>query len=185
MNLEQAEQILLETEEKMEKTVHVLQHDLTHIRTGRPNPALLDSIKVSYYGVDTALNQMSSITVVEGTQLYIKPFDKNLLKDIESAIHASDLGLPPMSDGVGIRLNIPQPTEERRRALVKDVEKHGEQAKVAIRNIRRDSNDHLKKLGLTEDDEKGFLSDVQELTDAYINKLDRVISDKSDELLKI
>lgn len=185
MNHDQAEQILLEIEEKMEKTVHVLQHDFTHIRTGRPNPALLDGIKVSYYGVDTPLNQVASITVVEGTQLYIKPFDKNLLKDIESSINASDLGLTPMSDGVGVRLNVPQPTEERRRALVKDVEKQGEQAKVAVRNIRREGNDHLKKLGLTEDDEKGYLNDVQTLTDTFIKRLDQVISDKSDELLKI
>jgi len=185
MNNEQADHILLETQEKMEKTVHVLQHELTHIRTGRPNPALLDDVKVSYYGVDTPLSQTSSISVVEGTQLYIKPYDKSLLKDIEHALNASDLGLTPINDGTGIRLVIPQPTEERRRALVKDVEKHGEQAKVAVRNIRREGNDHIKKLGLTEDDEKGYHGDIQTLTDDHIKLLDEVIKEKSDELLKI
>lgn len=185
MNNEQADQILLDIEEKMEKTVHVLEHELTHIRTGRPNPALLDDVKVSYYGVETPLSQTSSISIVEGTQLYIKPYDKSLLKDIEHAINASDLGLTPINDGTGIRLMIPQPTEERRRALVKEVEKHGEHAKVAVRNIRRDGNDHIKKLGLTEDDEKGYHEDVQTLTDEHIKKLDQVIQAKSDELLKI
>lgn len=185
MNNELADQILIEIEEKMEKTIHVLNHELTHIRTGRPNPALLDDIKVSYYGVDTPLNQTASIAVVEGTQLYIKPYDKSLLKDIEQSLNASDLGLTPINDGSGIRLVIPQPTEERRRSLVKDVEKHGEHAKVAVRNIRREGNDHIKKLGLTEDDEKGYLEDVQTLTDSHIKKLDEVILAKSDELLKI
>ncbi len=182
---EQADVILLETEEKMGKACDVLLHEFTHIRTGRANPGLLDDITIPYYGVDTPLNQIGSISVVDGNQLYIKPYDKSLLKEIEQAIHASTLGLNPINDGTGIRLILPQPTEQRRKELVKDVEKHGEHAKVAIRNVRRDANDHLKKLGLTEDDEKGYVDDVQSLTNQYIAKVDQLTKEKSSEILKI
>lgn len=180
-----ADTLLLETETRMEKALHVLVHDLGQIRTGRANPALLENIYVSYYGVDTPVQQVSSIAVVEGNQLFIKPYDKSLLKDIEHAIQASQLGLNPINDGTGIRLILPQPTEERRKSLVKDVEKHGETAKVAVRNIRRDANDHLKKIGLPEDDEKGYQEDVQSLTDLYIKKVEDEVKLKSNELLKI
>jgi ribosome recycling factor len=182
---EQADVIILETEEKMNKACNVLLNEFTHIRTGRANPGLLDEITISYYGVDTPLNQIGSISVVDGNQLYIKPYDKSLLKEIEQAIHASTLGLNPLNDGIGVRLILPQPTEQRRKELVKDVEKLAEQAKVAIRNVRRDGNDHLKKLGLTEDDEKGYIDDVQELTNQFIAKVDQLTKDKSSELLKI
>lgn len=182
---EQADVILLETEEKMSKACDVLLHEFSHIRTGRANPGLLDYITISYYGVDTPLQQIGSVSVVDGNQLYIKPYDKSLIKDIEHAIHASTLGLNPINDGLGIRLILPQPTEQRRKELVKDVEKQGEQAKIAIRNIRRDGNDHVKKLGLTEDDEKGYIDDVQTLTNQYITKIDQLIKEKSSELLKI
>jgi ribosome recycling factor len=182
---EQADVILLETEEKMNKACDVLLHEFAHIRTGRANPGLLDHITISYYGVDTPLQQIGSVSVVDGNQLYIKPYDKSLIKDIEHAIHASTLGLNPINDGVGVRLILPQPTEQRRKELVKDVEKQGEQAKIAIRNIRRDGNDHVKKLGLTEDDEKGYTDDVQTLTNQYITKIDQLIKEKSSELLKI
>lgn len=182
---EQADVIILETEEKMNKACNVLLHEFTHIRTGRANPGLLDEITISYYDVDTPLNQIGSINVVDGNQLYIKPYDKSLLKEIEQAIHASTLGLNPLNDGIGVRLILPQPTEQRRKELVKDVEKLAEQAKVAIRNVRRDGNDHLKKLGLTEDDEKGYIDDVQELTNQFITKVDQLTKEKSSELLKI
>ncbi|MDR4969006.1 MAG: ribosome recycling factor, partial [Acholeplasmataceae bacterium] len=155
------------------------------VRTGRANPALLDRILISYYGVDTPLKQISSIAVVEGNQLFIKPFDKSLLKPIEHAIMASDLGLNPQNDGTGIRLFLPQPTEERRKELVKEIERMGEHSKVGIRNIRRDGNEHMKKLGLSEDDEKGYIQDVQELTDKFVKKIDEEVKIKSEELLKI
>ncbi len=185
MNNEQADLILMELEEHMQKTVDVLIRDFAGIRTSRANPALLDKIQLEYYGVMTPLKQISSIAAVEGNQLYIKPFDKSILKSVEHAIHASDLGLNPINDGVGIRLILPQLTEQRRRELVKDCEKMGEHARVAIRNVRRDGNDHLKKLGLTEDDEKGYLEDVQELTNTYVKHVDEEVKNKSEELLKI
>lgn len=182
---EQADLILLELEERMEKTVEVLVKEFSGIRTGRANPALLDKISVDYYGAPSPIKQIASIGVVEGNQLYIKPFDKSLLKTIEQAIYASDLGLNPQNDGTGVRLILPQLTETRRRELIKDVEKLGENAKVGVRNVRRDGNDQMKKVGLSEDDEKGYLADVQELTDNYTKKVDQEIKIKSEELLKI
>lgn len=172
MNHEQADLVIMETEEHMEKSLNVLIKDFAQVRTGRANPALLDHVTVDYYGAPSPIRQISNVSVVEGSQLYIKPFDKSQLKVIETAIYASDLGLNPINDGVGIRLILPQPTEERRRELVKDVDKLAEHAKISVRNIRRDGNDHIKKLGLPEDDEKGYLVDVQELTDTYVKKIE-------------
>jgi ribosome recycling factor len=158
---EQADLILMEVEDHMGKSVDILVKEFAGVRTGRANPALLDKISIEYYGAPSPLKQISSIAAVEGNQLYIKPFDKSVLKAIEHAIHASDLGLNPINDGVGIRLILPQLTEARRRELIKDVEKLGEHAKVSIRNVRRDGNDHIKKLSLPEDAEKGYIEDVQ------------------------
>ncbi|WP_084301075.1 ribosome recycling factor [Acholeplasma equifetale] len=183
--IEQADMLMLEFEEKMEKSVQSLQREFATIRTGRANPNLLDRIVVEYYGTPTPLKQVASISVPEAQQLYIKPFDKSILKDIEQAINASDLGLPPRNDGVGIRLMLPALTEERRRQLVKEVEKFSENGKVAIRNIRRDANDQMKKLGLAEDIEKGYLDDIQVLTDKYVKKVEELTKEKSDELLTI
>lgn len=183
--IEQADMLMLEFEEKMEKSVQSLQREFATIRTGRANPNLLDRIVVEYYGTPTPLKQVASISVPEAQQLYIKPFDKSILKDIEQAINASDLGLPPRNDGVGIRLMLPALTEERRRQLVKEVEKFSENGKVAIRNIRRDANDQMKKLGLAEDIEKGYLDDIQVLTDKYVKKIEELTKEKSDELLTI
>lgn len=183
--IEQADMLMLEFEEKMEKSVQSLQREFATIRTGRANPNLLDRIVVEYYGTPTPLKQVASISVPEAQQLYIKPFDKSILKDIEQAINASDLGLPPRNDGVGIRLMLPALTEERRRQLVKEVEKFSENGKVAIRNIRRDANDQMKKLGLSEDIEKGYLDDIQVLTDKYVKKVEELTKEKSDELLTI
>jgi len=182
---EQADLLLMETEEHMQKTIEVLEKEFAAIRTGRANPALLDHIKVNYYGADSPIKQISSVSIIEGNQLYIKPFDKSVLKLIETAIYSSDLGLNPINDGNGIRLILPQPTEERRRLLVKDVDKIGESAKVAIRNIRRDSNDQVKKIELTEDDEKGYLEDIQTLTDNFVKNIDELIKEKANELLKM
>lgn len=183
--IEQADMLMLEFEEKMEKSVQSLQREFATIRTGRANPNLLDRIVIEYYGTPTPLKQVASISVPEAQQLYIKPFDKSILKDIEQAINASDLGLPPRNDGVGIRLMLPALTEERRRQLVKEVEKFSENGKVAIRNIRRDANDQMKKLGLAEDIEKGYLDDIQVLTDKYVKKVEELTKEKSDELLTI
>ncbi|MBN3491206.1 ribosome recycling factor [Acholeplasma equirhinis] len=182
---EQADMLLLEIEEKMEKAVLALDHQFSSIRTGRANPSLLDRITVNYYGVETPLKQVAAISVPEAQQLYIKPFDKSILKDIEHAINTSSLELPPRNDGVGIRLMLPPLTEERRRQLVKEVEKLSETGKIAVRNVRRDGNDDLKKLGLPEDSEKGYLEDVQALTDKYIKVIDEHTKSKSDELLTI
>jgi ribosome recycling factor len=183
--IEQADMLMLEFEEKMEKSVQSLQREFATIRTGRANPNLLDRIVIEYYGTPTPLKQVASISVPEAQQLYIKPFDKSILKDIEQAINASDLGLPPRNDGVGIRLMLPALTEERRKQLVKEVEKFSENGKVAIRNIRRDANDQMKKLGLSEDIEKGYLDDIQVLTDKYVKKIEELTKEKSDELLTI
>jgi ribosome recycling factor len=182
---EQADLILMEIEDHMTKTVEILRREFNGVRTGRANPALLDKIQISYYGVDTPIKQIGSISVVEGNQLFIKPFDKSVLKAIEQAIYASDLGLNPQNDGIGIRLILPQLTETRRKELVKEVEKMGEHSKVGVRNVRRDGNDHIKKLSLPEDDEKGYLNDIQELTDNFVKKVDEEVRLKSEELLKI
>jgi len=180
---EQADMILLEIEEKMEKSIESLAREYASVRTGRANPNILDRVMVSYYGVDTPLKQVAAISVPEAQQLYIKPFDKSILKDIEYAINTSGLELPPANDGSGIRLTLPALTEERRRTLIKEVERLAETGKVAIRHIRREGNDELKKLGLTEDDERGYLEDVQTLTDKFVKKVDELTKQKSDDLL--
>ena len=182
---EQADLILMETEEKMEKSIHALQHDFASIRTGRANPALLDNVMVEYYGVDSPIKQIASISVPEGNQLYIKPFDRSIIKKIESAIQASQLGLQPQNDGLGIRLVLPQLTTERRKELAKQAEKLAEHGKVAIRNVRREANEHIKKLDLTEDAEHGYIEDVQALTDSFIEKVDQVTKIKIDEIMAI
>ena len=177
--------LLMEALEKMDKTVESYQRELNTVRTGRANPNLLDAIRIDYYGVLTPVKQISSITVPEASQLYIKPFDKSCLKAIEVAIATSELGLNPQGDGVGIRLIIPKMTEERRREMVKQVGKMQETAKVGIRNIRRDLNDGIKKLGLPEDEEKGWLEDSQKYTDDYIAKIEKLTAEKEKDLMTI
>jgi len=183
--MEQIELVLLETEEKMKDVISSFKKELTNIRTGRANPALLDRVNVKYYGVDTSFKQISAISVVEGTQLYIKPFDKSILKDVEHAINASDLGISPQNDGEGVRLVLPALNEERRRELTKTVEKEAENAKVGIRNVRRDGNDEVKKLELPEDVEKSTLEDVQELTNKHTDLIDSMAKDKIKEIMTI
>ena len=183
--MEELEMLLLELEEKMEKSIASFERELSTVTTGRANEGLLDSISIEYYGVQTPLKQVSSITIPEANQLYIKPFDKSVLKEVEKSILASSLGLTPQNDGVGIRLILPQMTEERRRELVKLVGKMEEQAKVAIRNLRRDGNDDVKKLALPEDDEKGSLEDIQKLTDNKIKEIEEVAAKKNKEVMSI
>ena len=179
------EMLLMEAIEKMDKTIESYQRELNTVRTGRANPNLLDSIRIDYYGVLTPIKQISSISVPEASQLYIKPFDRSCLKAIEVAIATSELGLNPQGDGVGIRLMIPKMTEERRRELVKQVGKMQEAAKVAIRNVRRDLNEAIKKLGLPEDEEKGWLEDSQKYTDEYVAKIEKLTAEKEKDLMTI
>ena len=183
--MEELEMVLLEGEDKMDKAILAYERELSTVRTGRANASLLDSISIDYYGVPTPVKQISSISIPEANQLYIKPYDKSSLKAIESAIFASPLGLTPQNDGNGIRLILPKMTEERRRELVKQVGKMEEAAKVAIRNVRRDINDDIKKLDLPEDDEKASLEDVQALTDKKVAKIAEITELKNKDLMSI
>ena len=180
---EMTEMLMLEIEEKMEKAIESLKRDFSTIKTGRANAAILDFISIDYYGVKTPVRQVAGISIPEANQLVIKPYDRSSLKLIEAAILASDLGLTPQNDGSIIRLVIPKLTEERRREMTKNVGKYEENAKVAIRNIRRDGNDSVKKLGLSEDEEKGCLEDVQKLTDKYVALAAKLAEDKVKELM--
>lgn len=177
--------ILLEAEERMEKAIENLKREFSTVRTGRANANIFDSIFIDYYGVKTPLRQVSSISIPEANQLLIKPYDRSLIKMIEGAINASDLGLNPQSDGASIRIIIPSLTEERRREMTKNISKYEENGKVAIRNIRRDANDSLKKLDLPEDDLKGYQDDVQKLTDSYVEKISKLASEKEKELMTL
>lgn len=176
-------------EDKMEKSLDNLKEEYTTIRAGRANPHILDKVKVDYYGTPTPLQQVGNISVPEARMICIQPWDASLLKDIERAINASDLGLTPTNDGKFIRLVFPELTEDRRKELVKDVKKKGENAKVAIRNIRRDAIEAVKKKGkedgISEDEIKGYQDDVQKSTDAYVKKIDDAIEAKSQEIMTV
>ncbi len=182
-------QIISSTKDKMTKAIQAFSRELANIRAGRANASLLDRITVDYYGAPTPVNQLAGISVPEARLLLIQPYDKTVLGDIEKAIMKSDLGLNPSSDGNIIRIAIPALTEERRKELVKVVKKEAEEAKVAIRNIRRDGNDELKKLekagDLTEDDLRGYSDDIQKVTDEYISKVDTVTKEKEKEILEV
>jgi len=182
-------QVISTVKDKMEKAIQVYSRELASIRAGRASSALLDKISVDYYGAPTPINQMASISVPEARLLVIQPYDKTILGDIEKAIMKSDLGLTPSNDGSLIRISIPQLTEERRKELVKVVKKEAEDAKVAIRNIRRDGNEDLKKLEkngeITEDDLRGYSDDIQKLTDEFIKKIDEITKDKEQEILAV
>lgn len=174
---------------KMDKTLEILQEDFGAIRAGRANARVLDRITVEYYGVDTPVGQVGTISSPDARTLVIQPWDGSLLKKIEKAIQSSDLGINPQNDGRVIRLVFPQLTEERRRELAKQVRKYGEDAKVAVRNIRRDAMDYIKKLKkdseITEDDQKKAEKDLQELTDKYIKKVDDACAVKEKELMEL
>lgn len=180
------EQVIENAQSKMDKVIENFEYNLVQIRTGRANPNMLESISIDYYGNMTPLNQVSAITVPEGRQLLIKPYDKSLLASIEKAINEANLGINPQNDGENIRLNIPALTEETRKLLVKDVAKYAEEAKVGIRNVRRDANDNIKKeKDLSKDDIKAYQDDVQEMTDKMIKKIDEIAKNKEADLMKV
>lgn len=174
--------------DKMEKALAHLEGDYQTIRAGRANPHVLDKIKVDYYGTPTPLQQVGNISVPEPRMLQIAPWEKSLIKEIEKAIMMSDVGITPSNDGAVIRLVFPELTEERRKDLVKDVKKKGEDAKVAIRNIRRDGNDAFKKLGkeeVSEDEVKDLQDKLQKITDQFIKDIDAAIDSKSKEIMTV
>lgn len=175
-------------EDKMQKTYDFLSSDLAAIRAGRANPHVLDKIKVDYYGTPTPIQQVGNITVPEPRMIQIAPWEKSLIKEIEKAIMMSDVGITPSNDGSLIRLVFPELTEERRKDLVKDVKKRGEENKVAVRNIRRDGNDAFKKLAkaeVSEDEIKELEEDLQKLTDKFIKEIDKLVEEKSKEILTV
>ena len=177
--------ILLMCEEKMEKTITSLENRFTTVRAGRANPAMLDGIEVNYYGVDTPIKSLANISIPEARQLMIKPFDKSALGDIEKAIFEANLGITPTNNGESIYLVIPALTEDRRKELVKQVKAMGEDARIALRNIRQESNSEVKKLELPEDEEKIGEEEIQELINKYNKIIDEKLKDKEQELMTI
>lgn len=180
-----SEMIILELNEKMDKAISTLEKRFTTVRAGRANPSSLDGIMVEYYGSMKPLKQLATISVPEARQLLIKPFDKGCLKDIEKAILASNLGYNPGNDGETIRIIIPELTEERRRELVKQVKALAEEAKVAIRNIRREGLEDVSKLEVSEDEEKGLEKDIQDIVNEYNKKVEAKLKEKEEELLTV
>lgn len=182
-------EVLEQSNHKMQRAIEVLKVDLASVRAGRATPALLDKVMVDYYGTPTPVNQVASVNVPEPRMIVIQPWEKSILKDIERAIMKSDLGLNPNNDGSVIRLNLPQLTEERRKELVKTVHKKAEDSRVAVRNIRRDGNDTVKKMEkakeITEDEAKKANDDIQKMTDKYIKEIDSVMENKEKEVMEV
>lgn len=182
-------EVIKKCEEKMTKTCENLDGEFSNIRAGRANPNLLNRIMVEYYGTPTPMQQVGNISVPEPRIIQINPWEKSLLKAIEKAILASDLGITPTNDGTSIRLVFPELTEERRKELVKDIKKKGEAAKVAVRNVRRDANDILKKMekstDITEDERKEGEEKIQKMTDKYVAKIDKSVENKSKEIMTV
>lgn len=176
-------------EDKMEKTLSNLQEEYVSIRAGRANPHILDKIQVDYYGTPSSLQSVANISVPEARMIQIQPWEASLIKDIEKAILASDIGLTPANDGKVIRLVFPELTEDRRKKLVKDVKKKGENAKVAVRNVRRDANDTIKKENkaneISEDEQKQLEDKIQKLTDKFVAKIDDAVEAKSAEVMTV
>ena len=176
-------------EEKMDKTISVFEENLSEIRAGRANPAILNKITVSYYGVPTPINQVAGISVPEARMILIQPWDTSLLKEIEKEILKSDIGINPNNNGKVIRLNFPELNEERRKELVKDIRKLAEEAKVAIRSIRRDAMDEAKEMQkkseITEDDLKNEENEIQKLTDKKVEEIDNMLANKEKEIMSI
>ena len=194
INLEEAsimsmEQIFQNTEDRMAKSVHVLSSEYAAIRAGRANPSVLDKIMVDYYGTPTPINQLAAVSVTEARTLTISPWDASVTKGIEKAIQTSDLGINPQTDGKTIRIIFPPLTEDRRRDIVKDISKMGEEAKIAVRSIRRDAIDKLKKMKkqseITEDDLKHAEKHTQQLTDQYCKEIDEISTKKEKEIMAI
>mgnify|MGYP000756789818 CR=1 FL=1 len=180
---------LQQFETKMEKTCEYLEADFMTIRAGRANPHVLDKLKVDYYGTPTPIQQVANVSVPEARMIQIQPWEASLIKDIEKAILVSDLGLTPNNDGKTIRLVFPELTEDRRKELAKDIKKKGDNAKVAIRNIRRDANDAIKKENkagdISDDEAKNSEDEIQKITDKYIAMIDSAIDDKTKEILTV
>lgn len=174
---------------KMEKSVHVMLTDFSEIRAGRANPAVLDKVKIDYYGAPTPINQMAAVSISEARVLVIQPWDKTTLVPIQKAIQASDIGINPQNDGSVLRLTFPQLTEEDRKKIVKDIKKMGEDTKVAIRSIRRDAIEKYKTMKknseITEDDLKDCEEQIQKLTDKYVKEIDGHVAEKEKEILSI
>ncbi len=181
--------VFKKTEERMGKALDSLSHDYAAIRAGRANPAVLDKVQVDYYGVGTPINQVAAVSVAEARVLVIQPWDKSMLALIEKAIQASDIGINPQNDGNVIRLTFPALTEDRRREIAKEIAKRAEDAKVAIRNIRRDGMDDLKKLkkdsAITEDDLKNGEDKLQKITDKHIKEVDEIATAKDKEIMSL
>ncbi|MCD5322715.1 MULTISPECIES: ribosome recycling factor [Pontibacillus] len=181
--------VLQQTKEQMEEAVRAFTRQLATVRAGRANPSILDGVKVDYYGAVVPLNQLATISAPEARMLVITPFDKSSISEIEKAIQKADLGLSPSSDGNIVRINIPALNEQRRKDLVKVVKKYTEEAKVQVRNVRRDSNDQLKKLekdgDITEDELRSYQDDVQKETDKNIGEIDKVAKTKEEEIMEV
>jgi ribosome recycling factor len=182
-------EIIKDAKLRMDKSIEAFRHEISKIRTGKATTALLDGIKVDYYGTLTPLNQTANVSVLDAHTLSITPWDKNMVGTIDKAILIADLGLNPVNDGTNIKVPIPPLNEERRRDLMKLVKKFGEDAKIAIRNVRRDANDHLRKAEkekeLTEDLRHDAEAEVQKYTDDHINKIDEIIKHKEDEIMEV
>ena len=176
-------------EEKMQKALLAIENELQALRAGRANPAVLDKLRVEYYGVSSKIGEVAAVSIPEPRMLCIQPWDASLVKEIEKAILASDIGITPTSDGKVIRMVFPQPTEERRKELVKDAKKLGEEGKVSIRSVRRDAIEKYKKMEkaheITEDDLKETESEIQKLTDNYCKKIDEAVADKEKEIMSV
>lgn len=175
-------------DEKMQKTCKFLTDDLATVRAGRANPRVLDKVRVDYYGTPSPIQQVGNISVPEARIIQIAPYDKSMLKEIEKALLASDIGITPTNDGTNIRLVFPELTEERRKQLSKDVKKKGEDAKVALRNIRRDGADMVKKLkgtDVSEDEQKDMENELQKMTDKYVKEIDKAVDEKSKEIMTV
>lgn len=179
------EEILIETEEKMESAISNMEKRFTNVRAGRANPSILDGVMVSYYGVDTPLKQLANVSIPEARQLCIKPFDKSCLGAIEKGIYAANIGITPNNNGETIILNIPALTEETRKDYVKQVKTIAEECKIALRNVRQDANNEIKKLEITEDEMKSGNEDVQNLINKYNKLVDEKLKTKEDELMSI
>ena len=179
------EELLLECETKMEDSISSMDKRFTNVRAGRANPNMLDGITVEYYGTETPLKQLANISVPEARQLVVKPFDKSILGDIEKAIFEANIGITPNNNGEVIFLVIPALTEDRRKELVKQVKQIAEEGKIALRNIRQDTNNDIKKLKLPEDDEKNAIEDVQELINKYNKIIEDKLKDKEKDLMTI
>ena len=181
--------IIAKTEERMGKAIDSLNHDYAQIRAGRANPGVLDKIQIDYYGVPTTIQQVAAVSIAEARILVIQPWDKSMIQPIEKAIQASDIGINPQNDGNVIRLMFPALTEDRRREIAKDISKRAEEAKVAIRNIRRDGMEDIKKLKkdntITEDDQKDGEEQIQKITDKKIKEVDEISSAKEKEVMSV